>query len=428
MAHFALICPPFASHIHSLSVLGEELVRRGHRATFLLNAGAEVLVKSTALAVRTVPARPGDPPVERVLENATRPAGLLGTLRTIAESAALTEQLCEGGREQLQRIGADAIIGDQLEPAGGLLAMGLRLPFVSFAAALPINRSPGVPLPFVDRPFDPSPRGMHNTKAVARIGELLSRRQNRVVERWSRRFGIAPPLRTLEDCLSRTAQIAQVVRGYDFPRPEPVPFEAVGPLRRPEEEAGEQPLPFILRPGRPLVFATFGTLQGGRLKLFQATAAGCNEVGADLLVAHGGKLSEAEERSIGATFVTDFVPYRAVLRHAALCVTHGGSNTVLDALACGVPLLVRPVAFDQKGNAARIVYRRFGERMDLRRLPEQIRRLLDDGGYTDRARALAREIAEAGGRVRAANIVEAVVSGRAAADSRPHSYRSGTLR
>jgi zeaxanthin glucosyltransferase len=214
----------------------------------------------------------------------------------------------------------------------------------------------------------------------------------------------------MEDCLSPTAQIAQVVRGYDFPRPEPVPFEGVGPLRRPEEERGGEPLPFTFEPDRPLVFATFGTLQGGRIALFRAVAAACREAGADLLVAHGGKLSQAEAAGIGATFVTDFVPYRAVLKHAALCVTHGGSNTVLDALACGVPLLVRPVAFDQKGNAARIVHHRLGERMDLRRLPEQIGRLVADEGYRRRAGALAREIAAAGGRLRAADLVEAALS------------------
>jgi zeaxanthin glucosyltransferase len=410
MAHFALICPPFASHIHSLSVLGEELVRRGHRATLVLNAGAEGMVRSAVLGCEAVASRSGDPAVGRVLANATRPAGLLGTLRTIGESAAMTDQLCAGGPELLRRLRCDAVIADQLEPAGGLLARGLGLPFVSLATALPINSAPGLPLPFLDWPFDPSPRGVRRARVAARIGRLLSWRQNRVIEACSRRVGIDPPCRSMEDCISPTAQIAQLVRGYDFPRPEPVPFVGVGPLRRPEEERGNEPLPFAFESNRPLVFATLGTLQGGRLELFRAIARACREAGSDLLVAHGGKLSDGDARSIGATFVTDFVPYRAVLKQAALCVTHGGSNTVLDALACGVPLLVRPVAFDQKGNAARVVHHRLGERLDLRSLPRQIRRVLDNPGYAERAKLLAREIAQAGGRIRAADIVEAALS------------------
>jgi zeaxanthin glucosyltransferase len=158
------------------------------------------------------------------------------------------------------------------------------------------------------------------------------------------------------------------------------------------------------------VFATFGTLQGGRLKLFKAMSAACRQAGATLVVAHGGKLSEAEAASIGATYVAAFLPYRAVLKHAALCITHGGSNTVLDALACGVPLLVRPVAFDQKGNLARVLHHGLGERLATRRLADQIGRLVRDPGYRSRAETLARELAMAGGRARAADIVEEAIS------------------
>ncbi|HVF83751.1 MAG TPA: glycosyltransferase [Sphingomicrobium sp.] len=408
MAHFALICPPFASHIHSFAVLGEELVRRGHRATFVLNAGAPV--RGTELPVERVAARAGDPSIDRILRSAIRPSGLLGTLRTIADSAAQTDQLCAGAPAILQRLGADAIIADQLEPAGGLLGAGLRLPFVSLAVALPINSAPGVVLPFLDWPYDASPRGLKRVRGAERITRLLSRRQRRVVASWSDRFALHPQRRTLEDCLSPYAQIAQVVRGYDFPRPEPMAFVGVGPLRRPAEEAADQPLPFDFHPHRPLVFATFGTLQGGRIRLFRAIAQACREAGADLLVAHGGQLSPNEAASIGATFVTDFVPYRAVLKHASLCITHGGSNTVLDALACGVPLLVRPVAFDQKGNLARVLHHGLGERLAGQGIAAQIRRVLADPTIRDRCLAIAVEISQAGGRSRAADIAEGALA------------------
>ena len=410
MAHFALICPPFASHIHSFAALGEELVRRGHRATFVLNAGADT--GATALAVERVQGRSGDPALTRVMRSATRPSGLMGTLRTIADSAALTDQLCAGAPAILRRLGVDAIIADQLEPASGLVAAGLGLPFVSLAAALPINRAPGVVLPFLDWPYDSSPRGLKRVRGAERIERLLSRRQHRVIARWSDRFGLEPRRRTLHDCLSPDTQVAQVVCGYDLPRPEPLPFEGVGPIRRPEEEAGGDQLPFAFDPSRPLVFATFGTLQGGRIHLFRAIADACREAGADLLVVHGGQLSTAQAKGIGATFITDFVPYRAVLKRATLCITHGGSNTVLDALACAVPLLVRPVAFDQKGNLARILHHGFGERLARRGIADQIRQVLGDPTYQARCSRIAHEIAQAGGRARAADIAEGVLARR----------------
>jgi len=401
MAHFGLICPPFTAHVNSLAALGEELVRRGHRATFVLNAGAEV--HGTSLPLVHVPSRPGDPPLTRVLHSATRPTGLGGTLRTIADGAALTSQLCAGGPAVLREHGIDAIIGDQLEPAAGLLARALGLPQVSVACALPIDPSPGVPLPFLDWPFDDSAKGVERARFAEMTGKVISWRQRAALIRWSQRLGLRKIVRTPLDCLG-SVRLAQVVRGYDFPRPEPMPFHAVGPLRRSSDEEGA--LPFTPDPSRPLVFATFGTLQGGRPQVWRRLSEAVAAAGAQLVIAHGGQLSAADAAAIGPGEIHAFLPYRAILRRAALCICHGGSNTVLDALACGVPLLVQPFAFDQKGNAARVVHHRLGERVRRGDLVTQIKRLLADQETKRRCLNLADEIAAAGGTARAADLVE----------------------
>jgi len=401
MAHFGLICPPFTAHVNSLAALGEELVRRGHRATFLLNAGAEV--RDTSVPVVRVPARQGDPPLARVLHSATRPTGVRGTMRTIADGAALTGQLCEGGPALLRAHGIDSIIGDQLEPAAGLLARALKLPQVSVACALPIDPAPGVPLPFLDWPFDDSANGIERARFAAKTGAVISWRQRAALIRWSQRLGLRRTLRTPLDCLG-PLNLAQVVRGFDFPRPEPAPFHAIGPLRRASDE--ESVLPFTPDRSRPLVFATFGTLQGGRPQVWRRLSEAVDAAGAQLVIAHGGQLSDAEAAAVGPGEVHAFLPYRAVLRHAALCICHGGSNTVLDALACGVPLLVQPFAFDQKGNAARVVHHKLGERLRPRELVTQIQRLLADQETKRRCLNVADEIAAAGGTRRAADLVE----------------------
>lgn len=404
MARIAFVCPPFAAHIASFRALGEELARRGHQPFFLLNDRAEA--RSGALPIRRVPARPGDPKTAEVLARAEKPGGLVGTLRTIADSAALTDQLCAGGPNLLQSEGAALIVGDQMEPAGYLLAQALRLPFVGLACAVPIDSAPGVPLPFLDWPYEPNAGGKH--RRTAAIARAISRRQRTIIEGWAERFGLAPH-QNLEDCLG-PVQVAQMVPGFDFPRPEPLPFVPVGPLRSPEE-LEDQSLPFPIPGDRALVFATMGTLLGGEMRLWEALAAACRRACAALVIAHGGRLSEAQAASLGVHHAADFLPYRSVLRHTALCITHGGSNTVLDALACGVPLLVRPVGFDQPGNLARILHHGLGERLaslrQVDKLTRQLRRLLEDRAMKQRCAALAQEIANAGGAPRAAEIVEA---------------------
>jgi zeaxanthin glucosyltransferase len=401
LARIAFICPPFAAHLASFRALGEALQARGHEPFFLLNAGSSGAVGS--LPLHHVPARAGDPDVAQVLAAAEKPGGLVATLRTIADSASLTDQLCEGGRERLRELGTDAVVGDQMEPAGYLLAKALGLPFVGLACAVPIDPAPGVPLPFLDWPFEPEAQG--KLRRTGKIAAVLSRRQNQVIAAWSKRFGLEAHA-SLQDCLGPT-QIAQMVPAFDFPRPEPLPFVPVGPLRR-AEELTDAPLPFALPADKPVVFATMGTLLGGDLKLWRALAKACREAGAALVLAHGGRLSAAEVAPLDVHHSEAFLPYRAVMRQAALVITHGGSNTVLDALACGVPLLIRPVGFDQPGNLARVRHHGFGEELAKRTgaMAEQIGRLTADKSIKERCAAVAAALVQAGGAPRAARIVE----------------------
>lgn len=403
MAVIAFVCPPFAAHIASFRALGEELAQRGHRCFFLMNAGAAG--GTGELAIVHVAARYGDPDARRVLANAESPAGLFGTLRTIADSAAMTDQLCSGGRAILEAQSADLVVGDQMEPAGTLLAHALGLPFVGLACAVPMDPAPGVPLPFLDWPYEPDAVAKH--RRTARIAKWLSAKQNRVIADWARRFGL-PPRESLTDCLG-AVQVAQMVPALDFPRPEPLPFVPVGPLRRPAELA-EVDLPFALPIDRPLVFASMGTLLGGEMALWRALAEAAHEAEVALVLVHGGRLGVAEAASLDVHHAAAFLPYRAVLRHAALCITHGGSNTLLDAMACGVPVLVRPVSFDQPGNLGRVRHHGLGEA--LQPMPKtfaiagQIRRLIADEAMRARCRVVGAALEAAGGAPRAADVVE----------------------
>jgi zeaxanthin glucosyltransferase len=240
-----------------------------------------------------------------------------------------------------------------------------------------------------------------------RVAHLLLARQRRAIETWSDRFGIGRRA-SLEDCLSPSLQIAQISAEFDFPRPPATPFRAVGRIR----SAGEETvLGFELDPGRPFVFASLGTLQGGRLRLFRAIAKACRAAGAQLLVAHCGLLSPSDASDVGADFVTDFAPQQAVLARADLCITHAGLNTVLDALVAGVPLLALPIAFDQPGVAARIIHHQVGERLaPWRASPARLQRLIEqvlgDPRYRANAVRQGEDINLAGGLEAAADLIE----------------------
>ena len=60
----------------------------------------------------------------------------------------------------------------------------------------------------------------------------------------------------------------------------------------------------------------------------------------------------------------DFLPQVALLERAALLVTHGGNNSVTEALTAGVPMVVLPFSTDQFAGAAAVEAAGLGAALD----------------------------------------------------------------
>jgi zeaxanthin glucosyltransferase len=383
-------------------------VRRGHRATFVLNGGAERYLASgrDVCAVDGTDARR----IQGIIDRATRPSGLLGILRTVHDTVVLTDALCKHAPQRLATLRVDAVLGDQMEPAAGLLARHLGVPVISIACALPVERDAAVPLPFLPWLYDPSQKGIRRNRGGERVSRLLLWEQNRAIRKWSRLYGLGETFHDLQSCLSDIATIAQTTVDFEFPRSSAVGrMHFLGPLRQREEEG--KGIPFDIDPGKPFVFMSLGTLQGHRASLFAAAAQACRELGVQLLVAHCGGLHREEAEAVGATWTVDFAPQRAVLALADLCITHGGMNTVMDALEFGTPLLALPIAFDQPGVSARIVHHGVGRRLSpnyttTAAIKETIASILYDPSYRKRAEILGRSISAAGGLRKAVDLIE----------------------
>jgi UDP:flavonoid glycosyltransferase YjiC (YdhE family) len=163
------------------------------------------------------------------------------------------------------------------------------------------------------------------------------------------------------------------------------------------------------------VFASLGTLQGERMSMFERIAQACQRLDTQLLIAHCGHLNSAQERRLlarGASWVTDFAPQQWAIAQADAVVTHGGLNTVLDAIAHRTPMLVMPIAFDQPGVAARVSYHRVGTHLSRHaragRITESLKGLLTVPmpGFEP----MTAELQRCGGAARAATIVERAVT------------------
>ncbi len=430
MAHFGVIAPAFYSHVSALAALAAELTARGHRVTFIQRPDAAAYLKNAlkdprigfhAVGASTHP--PGS--LADALRRAANPGGPLGLRRVILDMARGTDMLCRELPVAFETLGIDAVIADQMEAAGGLVAEALSLPFVSVACALPVNREPGIPLPVMPFAYGDTEQARQMVEGSTRVYDWMMRPHGAVIAAQSQRLGLGKRS-GLHDCLSPLAQIGQTIEDFDFPRRAlPPHFHHVGPLRASMDAGaaapGRMPVP---DPGRPFVFASLGTLQGQRFQLFKRIARACRRLDAQLLVAHCGGLGPDHEDALtraGASWVCAFAPQREVLARADAVVSHAGLNTVMDAIEARTPVLAMPIAFDQPGAAARILHAGIGLRASPRlagaaTIERQLQRLIHEPQFGDRLDILASKLAQAGGTPRAADIVEAALRVRRSDD------------
>jgi zeaxanthin glucosyltransferase len=74
----------------------------------------------------------------------------------------------------------------------------------------------------------------------------------------------------------------------------------------------------------------------------------------------GAQVHEAYARFPGNPIVVGYAPQLQLLLRAAVFITHGGVNSVMEGLNQGVPLMVVPQYGDQFGMGARVAYHRAG--------------------------------------------------------------------
>ena len=196
----------------------------------------------------------------------------------------------------------------------------------------------------------------------------------------------------------------------------------VGPA--PDDPAPEDPGPEDPGPGGPVpggrrrVYATLGTvfnLESG--DLFDRLLAGLGSLPAEVVVTVGEQLDPTDFGPQPPNVrVERFVPQDSVLASCALMVSHGGSGSVLGALAHGVPMVVIPMGADQPHNAARVRALGLGLTLDpLTATPGAIgaaaRAVLADPAYAAAARRVGGELVGLGGPDEAVTLLEALGDG-----------------
>ncbi|ROS48096.1 glycosyltransferase [Frigoribacterium sp. PhB24] len=182
-------------------------------------------------------------------------------------------------------------------------------------------------------------------------------------------------------------------------RAEPVDAEVAAWLA-----AGAGPTP------APFVYVSFGSFLSVRSDVLGRVAEALRRVGVRAAIALGSG-ARADLGEVPADWlVREFLPQVTLLDAAAAAVTHGGNNSVTEAMTAGVPVVVLPFSTDQFAGAAALERTGVGVALapntaTVDELAEALRHVLDlptrDPGAAGRLAGLAASLRETPGRARA---------------------------
>jgi zeaxanthin glucosyltransferase len=419
-----VISPDYASHLLPLATLATAWRDAGRRVVVASGPATAGIVRSFGFEHRLVPLARGSnagvirpeeqPPEEDDSLRGFFAATALGMVPTLEYQARerLTDLLWEPvatGRRVLEAVEAVApteVLVDHLAFSARIALQAARLPHADVVlghpTALPVaGERYGYPSAW-PAAFTPEPA------ALARLRNLCDRVTERFTAEWNAAISALGGTGASTDAFAEHGD--RVLLNYPAvlaaSRPAVPGSVFLGSSVR-EEPADAEVDGWLAGDDRPFVYVSFGSFLSARADVLAEVVGALAESGVRAAVATGS----ADPAALGPVppgwLVRSYLPQVRLLSRAAAAVTHGGNNSVTEALTFGVPLVVLPFSTDQFAGAAALEEQDLAEVLapneaTVPQLRRAIGRAVSPSGERRSALAgLARQLQEEPGPVRA---------------------------
>lgn len=388
MATLLFFNHPAQGHTNPTLPLVAELVRRGERVIYYSQSEFREAIEQAGASFRAYGATfPFD--ATRAPENQ-----FTILLEHLQASKLILEQLLP----QIRAERPDAILYDQLAVWGPYIAEILNVPAICSVTMFVIT-----------------PRMLMSDPAQIR-NRLASGSLVRQIRLLASQISTTYHVRKVSifDMANNQGQLNIVYISQAF-QPDSTSFDAtykfVGPSLLPRANAPSFPYE-KLKPDVPLIYISLGTLYNAQLEFYRQALAAFAECNYQIVLSTGQKTSLETLGTIPTNFVVQaFVPQLDILQRAALFITHGGMNSVSEALYYGVPLLAIPQSADQPWVARRIVQIGAGKMLHRSNVHSQVLRasadeILAQPSYAQASVRIGKTLRDAGGYKRAADEIQ----------------------
>ncbi len=411
-----VLCLEVSGHFNPMFAICQALQECGHRLTMVGSIDGEDRVRSAGLEYRSL--NSPELPLGTLALHQQKLSKLSGWKATLYSSEgvkAYTRILLRDAPQIMEELKLDGLLVDQYILAGRTIADRIGIPMVNFCGAMMLNLDAYVPPFFFGWQYRRDAVGWVRNRFGRWVMERMFQSAMVEINRYRRLWKLTPHL-DIHDAFSPLAQLVPIPPEFDFPRESlPKHLHYVGPL---PSAAGRSRADFDFSrlDGRPLVFASFGTLHNEIRPLFEKLATAAAQLPVQLVMSMGGG-SPQLDRLAGDPIVVPFAPQLELLQRARLTVTHGGLNTVMKSLCGGVPLVAVPIANDQPGIAARLQWHGLGEIVKLSNLTSEMLRtamhkVLVDAHYRENALRMRSAIERVRGLPLAVKLIEQAITTR----------------
>ncbi len=385
MGRFLFVEPPLLGHINPTLAVGRILMDRGHEVvwTGFLSGLTELLPD---IPIRSVP---GMTNAEiRGLQDAWYELRGLEAFRFCFEGVLrpIAKAMQAGLDDVVRDFGPDVLVVDHQAFAGAVVARKRNLKWATFVTT-PASLVPPVEnLPGVKSWLDGLYQGIFGDCTGGEGGT-------------SQRIDLSPYLVLMVS----TRELVGVDGSL------PACCEFVGPC---VGGRADKAIAFPWEDLRdvPRVLITLGTINVERGKRFfcEVMDGLAGEAIQLILVADRGMFGTEIPSNV---IVRLFVPQVSLMSHVQAVVCHGGHNTVLEALAHGVPLVIAPVNNDQPVIARQVVEAGAGLRVRYHRanaaeIRDAVHRVLREATFREGAERIRASFEASGGPSRAADLLE----------------------
>ena len=397
MAKYVFLNMAARGHVNPTLAVVQELVRRGQEVSYYLTEEFRDVVQATGAVFQPYESKlkgvPTMPPSFSSVGGA--PAGSVGPMFLLEDMRYVPPQVIDRIRAEQP----DVIVYDFMCFWARTVIDELHVPAVATRATYASNEHFNMMNQMRER--------MQNMPAAR---EMMERMSARMAEQGG---SSTNPLADIFSVFSRAEQLNIIFIPKEF-QPAAETFDdrylLVGPSILPRHEAPDFPFD-QLGSDRPLLYISLGSIFTNQPEFYKQCFAAFADQPWQVILSIGKHIDLTTLGPVPENFLlSPYVPQLDILPRTRLFVTHAGTNSVMESMYFGVPMVLIPQQPEQQMHAQRVVDLGLGVMLDkgsvtASTLREAVERVAHDEAYRERSQRMQQSVRAAGGYQRAVDTI-----------------------